>query len=261
MRSLREVLANDDVVLGLRHMAEAPETAFPRAELENQFDKIGVREPPALIDRLLDTGLMAPYGGRFGISSQGQRAHLLAEALDGGDLQDIVRRLRSLSGQPDMYELVREGMTTAFVRALIDRPGFRRLYICSPWINPSEKDVATLKYAYLSALKQQEDPPEIYVILRPPESAPQEAANGVDAFRDLGAQLFLNPKIHSKLYIREPDRRGGAPMAIVGSQNLTRSKHLELGIRINGDSRLIDKLIQYFLEIASRSSESDPVEE
>ena len=46
-------------------------------------------------------------------------------------------------------------------------------------------------------------------------------------------------------------------MAIVGSQNLTRSNHLELGIRVNNDSRMIDELIRYFLELTSYSTEPE----
>jgi hypothetical protein len=43
---------------------------------------------------------------------------------------------------------------------------------------------------------------------------------------------------------------GGYSMAILGSQNLTRSNYLELGIRINSDSQIINKLIAYFWELS-----------
>src|SRR5437867_2721150 len=52
-------------------------------------------------------------------------------------------------------------------------------------------------------------------------------------------------------------RSVGLSMAIVGSQNLTRSNHLELGIRVNNDSRMIDELIRYFLELTSYSTEPE----
>ena len=44
-------------------------------------------------------------------------------------------------------------------------------------------------------------------------------------------------------------------MAIVGSQNLTKSNYLELGIRINSDNQVIDHLIAYFWEITNYSHE------
>lgn len=260
MSSLRHLIAQDEVVEGLRNLATSAESGFARPELESRLLECGIASPSDIVDQLLGAGLIALLGPRLSISHLGQRAHLLAEALDGGDIEDIVRRLRLASGQREMYELVREGMTTTFVRSLIERPGFRRLFICSPWINPSEKDASVLKYAFYSALKQQPDA-EVLVIVRPPEDVPPETIDGLKPLREIGARVYFNRKVHSKLYIREPDSRGGAPMAIVGSQNLTRSTYVELGIRINGDARLIDKLIRYFLELASRSSESDQAEE
>lgn len=261
MVQIHHLLARDDVVKCLQHLADAAETALPRSELQDRVSELGIDKPAELVDLFLDTGLIVPYGERLGISAVGHRTNLLIRALEGADIEDTYRRLRQLSGHPEMYELVREGMTTLFIRSLIDRPGFRRLYVCSPWVNPSEKDAAVLKYAFLTALKRQEDPPELLVVTRPPELTPPGSEDGLKPFREVGAQIFLNSRLHSKLYIREPDRRGGLAMAIVGSQNLTRSTHLELGIRINGDTRLVDQLIRYFLEIASRSTEPQPVEE
>jgi len=261
MARVLHLLSRDDVVKCLQHLADADETALQRSDLEDRVLELGIEKPSELVDLLLDAGLVVPYGERLGISVAGHRTNLLIRALEGADIEDTYRRLRRLSGHPEMYELLREGMTTIFIRSLIDRPGFRRLYICSPWVNPSEKDAAVLKYAFLTALKRQEDPPELLVVTRPPELTPPEGRYGLKPFREVGAQVFLNPRIHSKLYIREPDRHGGLAMAIVGSQNLTRSTHLELGIRVNGDTRLIDQLIRYFLEIASRSTEQQPAEE
>jgi hypothetical protein len=261
MVQVRELLGRNDVVKCLQHLADAPETALHRKDLEDRVLELGVGNPTEMVDLFMDTGLVVPYGERLGISIAGHRTNLLIRALEGADIEDTYRQLRQLSGHPEMYELVREGMTTTFIRSLIDRPGFRRLYICSPWVNPSEKDAAVLKYAFLTALKRNEDPPELLVVTRPPDLTPPETRNGLKPFRDVGAQVFFNPRLHSKLYIREPDRRGGLAMAIVGSQNLTRSTNLELGIRINGDTRLVDQLIRYFLEITSQSSEQLPAEE
>jgi len=210
MVQVRHLLARDDVVKCLQHLADAAETGLQRSDLEDRVLELGMEKPSELVDLFLDTGLIVPYGGRLGISTVGHRTNLLIRALEGADIEDTYRRLRRLSGHPEMYELVREGMTTVFIRSLIDRPGFRRLYICSPWVNPSDKDGAVLKYAFLTALKQQEDPPELLVITRPPELSPPGSQNGLKRFREVGAQIFLNPRLHSKLYIREPDRRGAS---------------------------------------------------
>lgn len=261
MTILRHVLAQDDLVAGLRHFVASDEAALHRAELETLLTNKGLVEPGGIVDRMLGAGFLTSIGERLGVSLPGQRAHLLAEALDGGDIEEITANLRAISGQPRAYELVREGMTSAFVQSLIDRPGFRRLYICSPWINPTEKDGAKIRYAYMTALRRQPDA-EVLVIVRPPEDSPPEADEGVKPFRDIGAQIYINPRVHTKLYIREPDQAGGGiAMAIVGSQNLTRSTHIELGVRINGDTSLISQLIAYFMEIVSRSSEPVPTKE
>ena len=72
---------------------------------------------------------------------------------------------------------------------------------------------------------------------------------------DLGATIFLHRSLHSKLYIREPGANGGSLLAIVGSQNLTRSNYLELGIQILGDSTLVQNLVRYFFDVTNESVE------
>jgi len=258
MPRLQSLLARQDVVASLEYFGSRPDEAATRDALEEQLANVPIDAPGDVIDVLLTHGLLAPFGDRLGLTTKGHRTSLLLEALDGGDLEDVFRRLRRLTGQPEMYQLVREGMTSTFIRSLVERPGFQRLFICSPWINPNVKDAAILRHVVLTAMRQQPGSPEVLVVSRPRDEMPPGAENGLSVFRELGAQIWYNRRLHSKLYIREPDRRGGAPMAIVGSQNLTRSTHFELGIRINGDSRLIDQLIRYFLELTSRSSETDP---
>ena len=152
------------------------------------------------------------------------------------------------------YELVREGMISKFFKSLVDNPRFGRLYFCSPWINPSETEAAILRYACLQTQRRGVQC-DVLVITRPPEMMPPGMEGGLDCFKDVGAKILFHPRLHSKLYIREPDANGGHSIAIVGSQNLTRSTHLELGIRINDDSRMIDELIRYFLHLAAQSSD------
>ena len=92
------------------------------------------------------------------------------------------------------------------------------------------------------------------MITRPDDGRGTRSEN-LAPFLDLGASVFLHEKLHAKLYIREPDFAGGYVMAVVGSQNLTRSKYLELGIRIESDTVIIGNLISYFYDITYHSHE------
>jgi len=177
------------------------------------------------------------------------------EALNGGDLRDIYRRLSRIDNTLRVYELIREGMTKAFLQNLVERPGFGRLYICSPWISLDRKQQELLFHAIIQVEQRRGTRPEILVITRPDEKTGLVPAT-VKPFQDLGATLFLNRRLHTKLYIREPDTSGGYTMAIVGSQNLTKSNYLELGVRINSDSQMITQLIAYFYELTNHSHEA-----
>ena len=98
--------------------------------------------------------LLQAYGPKLGASLFGLRSALLLEALAGADIDDVYRRIRRLGGQEEQYELVRQGMTLVFLRALVERPDFGRLYICSPWINMSRKETAHLRYSIMQAEKR-----------------------------------------------------------------------------------------------------------
>ncbi len=74
----------------------------------------------------------------------------------------------------------------------------------------------------------------------------------LERLRQLGAVIAEKPKLHSKLYMREPGPSGGLWLAIVGSENLTRRKWIELGIEIRNDSHLLSKLRSYFFELFGR---------
>lgn len=215
----------------------------------------GAHEPSDAVDRLINNNLLEFYGPRVGISHFGIRSTLLVEALNGSDIHEIFRKLRQLDNKREMYELVREGMTRHFFQSLIEEPRFGRIYFCSPWINPTDRDMAILRYALNRMEERQGYRPEVLVISQPPKNAPQGTRDGLIPFKEINASIFFNTRLHSKLYIREPDSGGGHMMAIVGSQNLTRSMNIELGIRINDDSRMISQLIRYFFELVNQSEE------
>ena len=212
----------------------------------------GVEQPRHTFEDLVAAGVLQVLGVDFGLSTFGIRTVVLLEALNGGDLRLAYDRLSNLDGTLHSYELVREGMTDAFLQNVNARPGFVRLYLCSPWIGLSDHNRNLLVHSLHSAEASGERP-ELLVLTRP--GGDGSAPSGIAPLQKLGATVFLNPRLHTKLYIREPGRRGGFSMAVVGSQNLTRSNYLELGIRINSDSAMIDRLIAYFWSLSYESVE------
>lgn len=255
MPLVHQIIGEPGAAESLQYLATSSETSFPRAELENVFEEQGVAAPARMIDEFLATNILEPFGERFGISTLGQRTSLLVEAINGGDIEEVYRRLRRLSGSREMYEIARGRMTSIFFQTLLDRPGFGRLYICSPWVNPTEKEAAYLKYAVYKQQERKGIFPNVLLVTRPPNMMPTGTEKGLQPFIDIGASIYFNRRLHSKLYMRDPDDGGGYSLAIVGSQNLTKSRHLELGIRINGDSQIIGQLIAYFLDLLSWSVE------
>lgn len=217
---------------------------------------IGVPGAAATLHELVAERLLFGRGDAFGLTSFGIRTCLLLEAMNGADLKDVYRRLSRLDSGLRMYELVREGMTRMFLRSLMDRPGFGRLYFCSPWISFDKQQASTLSHAIHHFENRHGRPPEISVITRPEKGTDAAISRSAQLLQDFGATIYLNKSLHTKLYIREPDANGGYLMAIVGSQNLTRSNYLELGIRINSDSSMISQLISYFFEISNNSREA-----
>ncbi len=212
----------------------------------------GVDQPRHTFQDLISTGVLQILGLDFGLSTFGIRTFVLLEALNGGDLRSAYQRLSNLDSTLHSYELVAEGMTDAFLENLRARPGFLRIYLCSPWIGLTDRNRTLLVHALHSAESRGERP-ELLVITRP--SGDGGPPPGIAPLQELGATVFLNARLHTKLYIREPGKRGGYSMAVVGSQNLTRSHHLELGIRINSDSTMIRQLIAYFWSISNESVE------
>lgn len=207
-----------------------------------------------MIDELVSSRLLAWRNERIELTALGGRTALLLEALNSGNLRDVFERLSHYDNSLRMYELVREGMTDNFLDSLITRPGFGRLYLCSPWISLTSRN----RDALMTALIREERrgfSPELLVLTRPLQGTKNVAPADVNDLRTLGATIFLHPSLHTKLYIREPGPRGGDTTAIIGSQNLTQSKYLELGIRINSDTSIVNQLIRYFFSLTTSSIE------
>lgn len=254
MGDILSIVGEAGVATALHDLAYSPESAMPRNDLAVAFEGFGVQQPQTVIDAMLELRLLQFLGPgeSLAISRTGRRTTLLLEALQGGDIEDICRRLRALDGSPERYELVRQGMTTRFIESLTERPDFGRLYVCSPWINLSGRDAAILRYAVMQMQKLGLTP-EVLVITRPPELQPEAIRNGLEPFIEVGSTVHFLRRLHTKLYIREPNPSGGPLMALIGSENLTQSNNLELGIKINGDTAVINQLIAHFLELMTYS--------
>jgi len=240
----------------LKELEASSVTAFPVGGIEAIMARYGVDDPQATVEDFVAANLLHRDGERLGLTTLGIRTCLLLEAVNSGDLKDVYRRLSRLDSTLHTYELIREGMTKTFLQNINDRPGFGRLYFCSPWISLDRKQQDMLTHAVLQVERRRGTRPEILAITRPEENTDLTIPATLKRFQDLGAIIFLNKRLHTKLYIREPDTSGGYAMAILGSQNLTKSNYIELGVRINSDSQMIDQLIAYFLEITNYSHEA-----
>lgn len=255
MPHLNEIVGFHGAYETLGELESLATTDLTVDEIEQIMKQHGVESPKAAIEDFVASNLLRRYGDGYCLTTRGIQTTLLLEAINGGDLGDIYRRLTRLDSTLRTYELIREGMTRAFLRSLVLRPGFGRLYVCSPWISLDRKQEDMLVQAVTQAEQRRGARPEILVITRPEKGTDASVPATLKPFQDLGAVLYLQKRLHTKLYVREPDSSGGYAMAIVGSQNLTKSRYIELGIRINSDSQMINQLIVYFLELTNHCYE------
>jgi hypothetical protein len=212
----------------------------------------GCSVPNAVFSDLRVAGFFSSRPPELRISTRGHRTLLFASGALGASSDSVIRELRTVERHLTQYELVREGMTTRFIKGLLQEPGFQRLYFCSPWINLQKTDLARLAVALDNAARTLPRPPEMYVLVQTPTTP--EMIAGLDRLRSLGAIVSEKPKLHSKLYMREPGPAGGLWLAIVGSENLTKQKWIELGIEIRNDSDLLSRLRSYFFEVFQTAS-------
>ncbi|MGQ0803506.1 MAG: hypothetical protein ACT4PI_06555 [Actinomycetota bacterium] len=252
---LHEIVATPGTFEFLEQVEKQPAvSAFVVDEALSLMEQSRVEDPERLLQDLLASNVLTWQGDRVGLTRLGIRTTLLLEALNGADLKSVYDRLSVHDTTLHMYELLREGMAHQFIDSLVGRPSFGRLYISSPWINLNQRQREALMAAVIGAERRGRSP-ELLVITRPEEGTRDVAPSGVEPLQALGATVALNSRLHTKLYIREPDASGGLEMAIVGSQNLTGSSYFELGIRVNGDTRVIVQLIVYFVDLMNASIE------
>ena len=129
MSQLLPLLATPGVDLTLSELASSYDAAYHRIQLENTLYGHGASAPHTLLDRLINANLLEWIGNRLALSRSGRKTQLLLQAIEGGDLEGIYRRLQRIDGRPS-YELVREGMTEDFFAGLTQSSGrLGRLYL------------------------------------------------------------------------------------------------------------------------------------
>lgn len=209
----------------------------------------GCAAPDAVLEELRVAGFFTVRPPGLALTTKGYRTLLFTSGALGAASVKVFDELRVIEATLHRYELVREGMTSRFIKGLLTEPGFQRLYICSPWINLQKDDLGRLAVALDKARRTLTRPPEMLVLVQTPKP---EQRRSLEILQGLGAEVVEKPKLHSKLYMREPGPSGGLSLAIVGSENLTRQKWIELGIEIRNDSQILSKLRSYFFDIFGR---------
>lgn len=219
----------------------------------------GVDDPDRLHRELIENGIVTEYGGYYSLSTIGVKTLLLLRAINGEDVELVYRRLAGIYPELRHYELVREGMTLRFINDLYSQPNFRRIYICSPLINLEKRTLGQLAQAlHWAEERYGKRTVELLVMhgaFTGDEQKHSPFKETLDSLSNLGAEIRIHPNyptLHVKLYIREPWLSGGLLRAVVGSQNLTRSKNIELGIWITNDSEMIMNLTRQFYEIYNK---------
>lgn len=207
----------------------------------------GCESPENVFDDLRVAGFFSARPPGIGLTTKAHRTLLFTSGALGSSSASVFDELRTIETTLHRYDLVREGMTSRFIKGLLNEPGFQRLYICSPWINLQRDDLGRLAMALDKARRSLTRPPEILVLVQTPRMP--EMKKTLELLRGFGAEIVEKPRLHSKLYMREPGPSGGLSLAIVGSENLTRQKWIELGVEIRNDSQILSKLRSYFFDV------------
>lgn len=213
----------------------------------------GIKTPHAVFEQLSQISIIFEADNNFYLSPKGHELWSLLQAINDGDIKKMVQRLRHSDPTLFPYEIVTEGMTSEFISGLASFPSFRRLLICSPWVHLKRKVLQKFAYAlYQATEKSSVKKVDVIVIVRPLRKRDPNYHKFLDVFQaliKLGAEIVVHNKLHSKLYIRDPGIDGGFSQAIFGSENLTGTRNIELGIRITNDTVIINKLISYFFDL------------
>ncbi len=245
IEALSRVAASSDVI---DHIAFAQYAAVS-----------GVDNPDTLFTSFQDLGILIKGNSGYYISSHGKRLDILFQAIDGRTpMDEVIRRLYALNPRNRPYQLLTGALTESFVDSLAAKPDFIRLLICSPWIRLRHSLRRQLIGAIADADKLYSGSVQIQIVTRKPSQGQhpwQRQVQDTHSFMsELGATIYTNQNIHAKLFMRQPGPRGGIQSATLGSENLTGAQNIELGIRIDNDSQILQKLQLWFQGITNSST-------
>jgi len=204
---------------------------------------------------LSNNGLFIESPEGFYISSYGKKVTLLLKNINGLlDDSELLTNLTHSNVNLRSYELITESITNYFIDSIEKYPNFIRLYICSPWIRLDDIHLQRFQGAVMKASRLYKNL-EILIISKPKEGYNkwEESSETFRVLKMMKSDIFTNMKLHTKLYICEPGSLGGSHCAIIGSENLTGMKNIELAIKIENNNDILNKLQQYFFEISLKS--------
>jgi hypothetical protein len=228
---------------------------FTEKTLENFCnDARAARRASRVATFLVSDGLAVQHATGFYATKLFSRSLLLIDALEGADLDKTFASLASLYPELDKISVVKSDMTNQFLNALFQQPSIGRIHICSPWIHLTQHQRQRLRALVVDSLSRNEQPQITVITRRPDPTMPSNKPlqDTLDFLREIGADVIFAKDIHAKLYIRTPPESGGDEIAVIGSQNLTIPKYIELGLLVRNDSRLVGRLEAAFFEMAGR---------
>ena len=219
-------------------------------ELANSYS---VEDSELFLSHLVRDGYLIASPGGFYVGGAGKRVGILIQALaDSITIEEAIQRLQELHPNSRPYELLTGGLTEKFVDSLQNQPDFIRLHICSPWVRLKAPLRNQFISAFASAERQYSGRIEVEIVMRPirgDDPWSLQLKETFDFFSSLGASIYTNRKVHAKLFMRQPGPNGGVQSAILGSENLTGARNLELGIRIKNDNLILRKLGGWFRDV------------
>jgi hypothetical protein len=184
------------------------------------------------------------------VSGRGRTCHCGVGVIEGESIVDAIDRLQEIDPSAKRITVVREGMTDAFLTLVRRLDAIRRIWICSPWVSLTTERLRNLAIGVERARRDTGFVPEISVVTRPVAEQPLADKNETLAyFSRVNAVIRYKRNLHSKLYIVETASSPAQRQAFVGSENFTKPRFQEVGIRVNNDNQLIDDLVRYFLAL------------
>jgi len=248
VRPISEVVGQKGVYTFLNKMKEISDSV-KTSDLEQLIVEANISQN--LFSDLANCGLFISTPKGFYISSLGKKVNLLLKVINGdSDISELFNQLNDLYPDLKPYELITANITDYFINSIERYADFIRIYICSPWIRLDEIQLNKFQGAVLKASRLYSNL-QILIITKPKEGYHNWEASAATfkTLRSLGAEIVTNNRLHTKLYLSEPGPYGGLHYAILGSENLTGRKNIELAIKIEKDNKILRKLNQYFYEI------------